>query len=74
LVGRRFGLHLYQKELGACHGDDLFYLFPFSRLPLSSGLKTEQVLITIFTVKFSNSQFSLFFAGQKSFPVDGQQF
>ncbi len=39
--GRHVGTKLYQKDLGVCHGDDMFYLFPFSVTgfpkPLRSG-------------------------------------
>ena len=44
---RHFGSKMYQKELGACHGDDLLYIFPFGVYGFPKALKTEsdQVLI-----------------------------
>jgi hypothetical protein len=32
----------YQKDLGACHGDDLLYLFPFAPPGFPKSLKTDQ--------------------------------
>ena len=34
-------MKLYHKELGACHGDDLLYLFPFAVPGFPNNLKTE---------------------------------
>ena len=44
--GRHMGAKLYQKRLGVCHGDDLFYLFPFSIHGFPTALKTEADRIT----------------------------
>ena len=39
--GRYTGLKLYQKPLlGVCHGDDLFYMFPFGVFGFPKALKT----------------------------------
>ena len=39
--GRYTGLKLYQKSLlGVCHGDDLFYMFPFGVFGFPKALKT----------------------------------
>lgn len=34
------GAKLYQKKLGVCHGDDLFYLFPFAMNGFPTALKS----------------------------------
>ena len=40
-TGRQTGLKLYLKpHLGVCHGDDLFYLFPFGVFGFPKTLKT----------------------------------
>lgn len=39
--GRHLGFKAYRKKLGACHGDDLLYLFPFDPPGFPKGLKTE---------------------------------
>ena len=44
--GRYFGAKLYQRQLGVCHGDDLFYLFPFSIAGFPNPLKTEKDKLT----------------------------
>jgi carboxylesterase type B len=39
--GRHVGTRLYQKEdLGVCHGDDMFYIFPFTLAGFPKPLKT----------------------------------
>ncbi len=35
------GLKLFQKQLGVCHSDDLFYVFPFSLFVFPRPLKTD---------------------------------
>lgn len=53
--GRHIGTNLYQKDLGVCHGDDLFYIFPFSMFGFPKSLKnrsdklTSQRLLTFIT-------------------------
>eukprot|EP00095_Tigriopus_kingsejongensis_P006873 maker-scaffold605_size125465-snap-gene-0.25 protein:Tk06873 transcript:maker-scaffold605_size125465-snap-gene-0.25-mRNA-1 annotation:"esterase fe4" len=44
--GRHLGARLYQKRLGVCHGDDLFYLFPFSLMGFPQSVKTASDLRT----------------------------
>ena len=44
--GRHLGTKLYQKRLGVCHGDDLFYLFPFGMSGFPTPLKTESDIQT----------------------------
>ena len=39
--GRHMGFKAYQKKLGACHGDDLLYIFPFDPTLFPKALKTE---------------------------------
>ena len=40
--GARFiGLKLFQKDLGVCHGDDMFFYFPCKPFGMPSGLKTQ---------------------------------
>jgi hypothetical protein len=47
LSARHFGSKMYQKELGACHGDDLLYLFPFAVPGFPKCLKTESDQVDI---------------------------
>lgn len=53
--GRHIGTALYQKDLGVCHGDDLFYLFPFALVGFPKSLRsradklTSQRFLTILT-------------------------
>lgn len=44
--GRHMGAKLYQKKLGVCHGDDLFYLFPFNMSGFPNPLKTNSDRLT----------------------------
>ena len=41
ISARHFGSKMYQKDLGACHGDDLLYLFPFQLPGFPKCVKTE---------------------------------
>lgn len=45
MTGRHLGAKIYQKKLGACHGDDLFYAFPFSFPGFPRTLKTGKGLV-----------------------------
>jgi hypothetical protein len=38
---RYLGSKMYQKDLGACHGDDLLYMFPFQVPGFPKCVKTE---------------------------------
>ena len=41
IFGRHTGMRLYRKSsLGVCHGDDLFYVFPFGMPGFPKPLKT----------------------------------
>ena len=42
MTGRNMGFKLYRKELGVCHGDDLFYMFPMAFPGLPKSLKTQK--------------------------------
>lgn len=44
--GRHLGAKIYQKQLGVCHGDDLFYIFPFSLMGFPSTIKSPSDLRT----------------------------
>ncbi|TRY70685.1 hypothetical protein TCAL_10027 [Tigriopus californicus] len=44
--GRHLGAKFYQKQLGVCHGDDLFYIFPFSLMGFPSTIKSASDLRT----------------------------
>ena len=41
ISARHFGSKMFQKDLGACHGDDLLYLFPFQLPGFPKCVKTE---------------------------------
>ena len=41
MSGRHLGAKLYQRRHGVCHGDDLFYLFPFSQPGFPRPLKSD---------------------------------
>jgi hypothetical protein len=53
LSARHFGSKMYQKELGACHGDDLLYLFPFAVPGFPKCLKTESDQVGTFVTAFN---------------------
>ena len=40
-AARHIGLKLFQKDLGVCHGDDMFYYFTCKPFGMPSGLKTQ---------------------------------
>lgn len=44
--GRHVGASFYQRNLGVCHGDDMFYLFPFKFFGFPKTLKTRSDKLT----------------------------
>ena len=59
MLGRHMGLDLYRKrELGTCHGDDIFYLFPMGMPGLPKAIKTPRDLHVSQTIVDFFAQFA----------------
>ena len=59
MLGRHMGLNLYRKrELGTCHGDDIFYLFPMGMPGLPKAIKTPRDLHVSQTIVDFFAQFA----------------
>ena len=41
LMGQHLGMNVYRKNLGACHTDDLMYVFPMKLLPKAHANETD---------------------------------
>ena len=48
MTGRHLGSKIYHKDLGACHGDDLLYVFPFAVPGFPGSLKTDNDKVKFF--------------------------
>ena len=54
LMGHYLGLNMYKKELGACHTDDLMYIFPMKLLPKPPDNQTDIEISNFLTQHISN--------------------
>ena len=54
LIGNYLGLNMYKKELGACHTDDLMYIFPMKLLPKVPANETDIEISNLLTKHISN--------------------
>ena len=63
--GRHVGTKLYQKDLGVCHGDDMFYLFPFTMAGFPKSVKSAADKATSYNIltfvsKYDRQNFTSF--------------
>ena len=54
LGGRLVGLKLFKKKLGACHSDDLVYIFPMKLLPKPLSTELDVRISSILTSYITN--------------------